>query len=87
MAVYVDQSKYAYGRMIMCHMMADTLDELHLMAERIGIRREHFQEHAYYPHYDICKSKREIAVALGAIEIRSQDLIRKFRHRRTGEKK
>ena len=43
--------------MKMCHMLADTLDELHAMADRIGVARRHFQTDSSAPHYDICKSK------------------------------
>lgn len=68
MSVYVDASIYGYGRMIMCHMIADTPEELHAMADRIGVARRWFQARASFPHYDIAKSKRALAVAAGAIE-------------------
>ena len=67
MSVYVDQSIYSYGRMTMCHMIADTLDELHAMADRIGVARRWFQDKRI-PHYDICKAKRAMAVAAGALQ-------------------
>ena len=69
MSVYVDESIHKYGRMIMCHMFTDSesMGELHDMARRIGIRRKWFQEHRKLPHYDVCKSKRELAIELGAI--------------------
>lgn len=54
--------------MVMCHMIADTLDELHAMADRIGIRRKWFQSQSSTPHYDICKAKRALAVKAGAVE-------------------
>jgi hypothetical protein len=75
--VYVDDPKHRYGRMIMCHMVADTLDELHQMADRIGVARRHFQCHpnARNPHYDICKASREKAVALGAQEVSTRKII------------
>lgn len=80
MAVYVDHMREPFGRMIMCHMLADTDEELHLMAGRIGVaRRWHQKPGTPTSHYDICLAKRAQAVKLGAVEItRSQlaDLIR-----------
>lgn len=70
MAVYVDDAKIPYGRMIMCHMIADSEDELHKMADTIGInRRWHQYPGSYKSHYDISLSKRHIALENGAIEI------------------
>lgn len=71
MAVYVDDMRAKYGRMIMCHMIADTDDELHLMAARIGIARKWWQSPAATSgsHYDIALVKRAAAVAAGAVEI------------------
>lgn len=71
MTVYVDDMKAAFGRMVMCHMLADTDDELHAMADRIGVARRWWQSPAKTSgsHYDIALSKRAQAVAAGAIEI------------------
>lgn len=54
----------------MCHMIADTTEELLQMADNIGVKRKWIQ----YPgtcneHFDICFSKRQKAVRLGAQEI------------------
>jgi hypothetical protein len=57
-------------------MIADTLDELHQMADKIGVRRKWFQDKARFPHYDICKLKRSLAVKFGAIETSSRELIK-----------
>jgi hypothetical protein len=69
-SVYVDRCAMSYGNMIMCHMIADTLDELNTMADRIGVARRWLQEppKASFHHYDIAKSKRALAVAAGAID-------------------
>jgi hypothetical protein len=69
--VYVDDMKAKYGRMVMCHMLADTDDELHAMAATIGVARRWWQspEKTSGSHYDIALSKRAIAVAAGAVEI------------------
>lgn len=71
MTVYVDDMKAKFGRMVMCHMLADTDDELHAMADRIGVQRCRWQspEKTSGSHYDIALSKRAQAVAAGAIEI------------------
>lgn len=71
MAVYVDDMKAVYGRMKMCHMLADSDEELHAMADKIGVARRWWQSPAKTSgsHYDIALSKRALAVAAGAIEI------------------
>lgn len=70
MSVYVDRAKNAFGRLVMCHMIADTPEELHAMADRIGVARRWFQAppKASFWHYDIAQSKRALAIASGAIE-------------------
>lgn len=84
MTVYVDKPLHRFGRMVMCHMMADTLEELHAMADLIGVDRRHFQPESS-PHYDICKQKRAIAVGAGAKEVDRRGtvaVIRKLRAKR-----
>lgn len=63
--VYVDDMRASYGRMIMAHMIADTEEELHAMADRIGVARKWFQG----DHYDIALSKKRLALAAGAVQI------------------
>jgi hypothetical protein len=75
MAVYVDQLmptipnanwRYRLG----CHLIADSLDELHETADRLGLRRSWFQPtNGNLPHYDLTINKRKQAVRLGAVEI------------------
>jgi hypothetical protein len=52
--------------MIMYHMPADSLDELHAMADRLGVGRW-FQDKPGAPHYDISKFNREGAIRNGAL--------------------
>ena len=70
MTVYVDRARNGFGRMLMCHMIADTPDELHAMADRIGVARHWFQQppEASFWHYDIAQTKRVLAVAAGAVD-------------------
>lgn len=66
----------------MCHILADTPQELHEMAIRLGMRLEWFQP-VSTPHYDICLIRRKKALELGAIEIDRHStvaLIRKIRN-------
>lgn len=71
MAVYVDDMRANFGRIVMCHMLADSDEELHAMAAAIGVARRWWQspEKTSGSHYDIALSKRALAVAHGAIEI------------------
>lgn len=83
MSVYVDDMRANFGRMVMCHMVADTDAELHAMAERIGVaRRWHQKAGTPHSHYDIALSKRALAVKAGALEIHSSQLGRIIRSKR-----
>jgi hypothetical protein len=56
-----------------CHLFADTDDELHAFAARLGLKRSYAQSmnHVYqrFHHYDLTPNKRMQAVRLGAVEI------------------
>jgi hypothetical protein len=77
-AVYVDFQRNSLGRMKMCHMIADTLDELHAMAQAIGMRREWFQDTSF-PHYDVSLTRRSEAVRRGAVELERREFVRRMR--------
>lgn len=81
MTVYVDRARNPLGRMILCHMAADTLEELHAMADAIGMRRAWFQATSF-PHYDVSLDRRRRALALGAIEVDRRQLARFMRRRK-----
>lgn len=87
MTVYVDTMKASYGRMIMCHMIADTDEELHTMADKIGVaRRWHQAPPRHDSHYDIALSKKALAIAAGAVEVTWKQLgCMVMRRRNTGE--
>lgn len=70
MSVYVDNARIPYGRMIMSHMLADSLEELDSMANRIGISRRWRQR----GHYDICQSKRKLAISYGAKVVTQREI-------------
>jgi hypothetical protein len=69
-SVYVDRAFLKFGRMSMCHMIADGPDELHAMANRIGVQRRWYQTppRASFWHYDVSVGMRTAAVAHGAID-------------------
>lgn len=86
MSVYIDRMEVPFGRMIMSHMVADTSDELHRMADVLGIDRKHCQcEGTWKEHYDICQSKKRIALNFGAIEVSTRTLLSKMKGRRDRE--
>lgn len=70
MAVYVDNMEAPFGRMVMCHCWADTREELFEMMRQIGVDIKWFQQppKASWEHFDIAKSKRQLAIKFGAIE-------------------
>jgi hypothetical protein len=86
-AVYVDNMRAGYGRLKLCHMLADSDEELHAMADHIGVARKwHQAPPKHDSHYDIALSKRALAVAAGAVEISwKQAGCMTMRRRVTGE--
>lgn len=75
MAVYVDwmqpcvpNKNWRYKEN--CHLMADTLEELHEFAQNaLKLKRNWFQSHARHPHYDLTRSKRTLAIKCGAFTV------------------
>jgi hypothetical protein len=76
--VYVDNMSAGFGRMVMCHMVADSSVELIEMADKIGVARRWIQKAGTrHEHFDICLAKRKLAVANGATEITMKELGRR----------
>ena len=77
MTCYVDDVRHNFGRMVMCHLWADTEEELLAMVDRIGVQRKWIQGHptlsfgkhrkASWVHFDISLGKKEMAIAAGAV--------------------
>lgn len=83
MSVYVDDMKAKFGRMKMCHMIADSHSELLAMAEKIGVATRWIQKRGTpHEHFDICLSKRAMAIKLGAKEVTTMELGRILHARR-----
>jgi hypothetical protein len=81
--VYVDIARFPYGRMLMCHMIADTREELLAMADVIGVNRKWIQSTGTpYEHFDICLAKRKLAVKNGAVEVNARDIIATIKARK-----
>lgn len=87
MTVYVDDMKAPFGRMVMCHMIANTDDELLSMADMIGVRRKWIQHVGTAKvHFDVSMASRARALRAGAVEItRRQCSYMCMRRRVTGE--
>lgn len=74
--IVIDNMQAPYGRMIMCHMMADTTEELLDMADKIGVNRKWIQYAGTdKEHFDICLSKRKKAIKYGAKELGWREMV------------
>jgi hypothetical protein len=70
MTVYVDTMQAHFKGMLMCHMIADSEQELHAMAAVIGMQRKSYQR----DHYDISMERKQLAIERGAREIGMREL-------------
>ena len=66
--VYVDEPIWPWQGRRWCHLLADTPEELHRFANRLGLHRSSYQgpPKSGTPHYDITGFERSRAIALGA---------------------
>lgn len=82
--VYVDDFKAKYDRMIMCHMIADTREELLEMVDKIGVQRKWIQEFGTArEHFDISLVKKKLAIQNGAKGIGMRELAEMTSKRQT----
>lgn len=83
--VYVDHIGAPFACAVMCHMIADSPEELLAMAERIGVARSAIAfAGSYREHCQIALADRVLAVRAGAREITSIQLAQLLRARREG---
>ena len=80
MSVYVDIMRPCLKNMTWshnesCHLVADSIEELHEFAKQLGLKRSWFQNRPWLPHYDLTQNKRRLAVKKGAIEITTSELV------------
>lgn len=82
MTVYVDDMRAQFGRMVMCHMGADSHEELLAMAALIGVD-ERWLQHGGTPkeHFDVALSKRTLAVEHGAVEVTVREFVLRMARR------
>ena len=75
MTVLVDPPVWPWRGRRWAHLVSDTsYDELHAMADALGIERRWFQG----DHYDVPEDYRERAIALGALPVTSRELVRRL---------
>lgn len=67
MTIYVDDEQIPWRGKLWCHLVADSLAELHEFAKSIGLKRAWFQYKSIYPHYDVTVSVRDRALRQGAV--------------------
>lgn len=73
--VLIDDMEAPFGRMIMCHMVADTNMELVQMALAIGMKASWIQHKGTYKeHFDVSKTRKAKAIELGAKQVTMSEL-------------
>lgn len=72
MAILIDQALWPWRDWLWCHMISDTsVAELKEFAQLLGVPEKGFQG----DHVDLPEHMREVAIANGAIEVSSRELV------------
>lgn len=71
MAVYIDTPVKGWS-----HMIADSIEELHIFAQNVGIKRCWYQNKRgkNQPHYDVRENKYSNVINQGAIKVTRKEL-------------
>jgi hypothetical protein len=73
--ILVDPAIWPHRDRLWAHLVSDvSYDELHTFAEALGIPRRAFQG----DHYDIPTELRDKAIAIGAVEVTSRELLQRL---------
>ncbi|MEU0784464.1 DUF4031 domain-containing protein [Streptomyces sp. NPDC006173] len=73
MTVYIDPPTWPGHGRVWSHLISDvSYDELHAFAETLGAPRRAFER----DHYDIPSHRYAAAVAAGAVEVNSREVVR-----------
>ena len=78
MGAWVDDPRWARGKIASGHLIADSLDTLHAVAAAAGIDRKWFQALAPVPHYTLLVTHRDAAIDAGAIPLDRAAFTRKL---------
>lgn len=84
-AVYVDDCRIPWRGREWSHMTADTDEELHAFADRLGlgqVRFHHKPARCWQDHYDVAEAKRAQAIRLGAKPITRREAAQMLRAKR-----
>ena len=85
MTVYLDDFRVPWRGREWSHLTADTTEELHEFAERLGVPKRGFHQSPDRPwkdHYDIPEALREPALSLGARPISRREAVARLRAKR-----
>lgn len=69
MSVYVDEAIWDWHGRKWCHLLADSVDELHRFARSLGVYPTSYQgpPKTPAPHYDLTAYERRLAIRSGAV--------------------
>ena len=90
MSVYVDPIRvcltsrnWPYKKA--AHLVADSVEQLHDFASRLGLKRVWFQNRPSLPHYDLTEGMRWQAIRHGAIAITHKEFVKMMKSNRKGQ--
>jgi hypothetical protein len=84
MSVYLDNLVHwnwmIRGRRVMsCHLIADSKEELiHFATKNLAMKESWYQPKST-PHFDLTKSRRDVAILHGAIPLQRREFVQKLR--------